>query len=95
MSSGQSCQKWKYVRNVASPGGTSAKLELTLSRNCSGTGPGQVQVRLQRAVRAGSGAGGLRGWGQEGSGVWVFGYLGVWVFGCLCVHGTCYFSPSS
>lgn len=30
-------------------------------------------MRLQRASRAGSEAGGVRGWEQEGSGIWVFG----------------------
>lgn len=30
-------------------------------------------MRLQRAARAGSETGGVRGWEQEGSGIWVFG----------------------
>lgn len=39
---------WQALR------GTSAKLDLTLSRNCTCAGLGQVKVRLQRAARAGS-----------------------------------------
>lgn len=30
-------------------------------------------MRLQRAARAGSETGGVRGWEEEGSGIWVFG----------------------